>query len=519
MAEIQNVKIENGVVVFPDYIPNDPDNKLYDYDAAVEIIANLLGVGKRSDGKYHLPDLCVSSRINKWANRKSYPLVAANSEPVTDNAYTINRTYGNAYTNINMTRIGDIGSVKIEGRPEVYDVSFYTAMGMDIPYLESISNNPDACNRVVNIINKIVNGTAGYNWEKSPWGRNAGEYKRIRDFDGYNHNAGFPFAYALNHSIVYRDQDLGISISHVSNNDNISPATLFQSAFGDSCYGAAIVQDPSNGLTLVTGTAKMSSANGGVVIPYTSFRAYPDKTFTAYLFAYDSAKARAIMLPKDSSQSPAVSFKVSPYISTDPFAKLNMIPVTDSSNDDRVGYNTGTSSTFPLKKCTPVQGVSGTLYAPATSGQMVFSMTFRNNTSSAISIDPNYFRFVVRSGYSSTSGVTSKPTIYNSSFSSIISKVSVAAGATIKLYFKITNVWDGLGFTTSNDIVRTLNISLQYNEPVYTSYGFPASYPNLYSVGIAAVYSSAYNGQVAKVNYDGYSNLAIISWTSYANAV
>ena len=482
-------------------------------------LGTLLGVGKRSDGKYHLSDMCIASTVNKWAARKPYPLVAANSEPVTDNAYTVNRAYGNAYTNTNMTRIGDIGSVKVVGRPEVYDVSFYTAMGMDIPYLESISNNLDACNRVVNIINKIVNGTAGYNWEKSPWGRNSGEYKRIRDSNGYNHNAGFPFAYALNHSTVYRDQDLGISISHVSNNDNISPATLFKEAFGDSCYGAAIVQDPSNGLTLVTGTAKMSSTSSGVVIPYTSFRAYPDKTFTAYLFAYDSARARAIMLPRDSSQSPAVSFKVSPYVSTDPFAKLNMIPVTDSSNADRVGYNTTTGSTLLLKKCTPIQGQAGTLYAPATTGQMVFSMTYKNNTSSAVTINTSLFRFIVRAGYSASTGTTVTPTVYNSSFSTISGNVSVAAGATLQLYFKITNVWTGTGFTTDNNIVRTLNIDLQYNEPTYVNYGGHPTYPNIYSVGIAAVYSSAYNGQVAKVNYDGYSNLAISSWTSYANAV
>lgn len=482
-------------------------------------LGTILGVGKGSDGKYHLSDICIASSVKKWAARKPYPLVAANSESVTDNAYTVERAYGNAYTNANMTRIGDIGSVKIVGRSGISDVSFYTAMGMDIPYLESISNNLDACNRVVNIINKIVNGTAGYNWEKSPWGRNAGEYKRIRDFDGYNHNAGFPFKYALNQSTVYRDKDLGVSISYVSSNDNISPATLFQSAFGDSCYGAAIVKDPSNGLTLVTGTTKMSSTSSGVVIPYTSFRAYPDKTFTAYLFAYDSAKARAIMLPKDSSQSPAVSFKVSPYVSTDPFAKLNMIPVTDSSNADRVGYNTGTSSTLLLKKCTPIQGQAGTIYAPATTGQMVFSMTYKNNTSSAVTINTSLFRFIVRAGYSASTGTTVTPTVYNSSFSTISGNVSVAAGATLQLYFRIANVWTGTGFTTDNNIVRTLNITLQYNDPTYVNYGGHPAYPNIYSVGIAAVYSSAYNGQVAKVNYDGYSNLAISSWTSYANAV
>ena len=38
-----------------------------DYDDAVREIAALLGVGTRSDGKYHLADLCISSRINKDA--------------------------------------------------------------------------------------------------------------------------------------------------------------------------------------------------------------------------------------------------------------------------------------------------------------------------------------------------------------------------------------------------------------------------------------------------------------------
>lgn len=45
----------------------------YDYDDAVAEIAQLIGVGKRSDGKFHLADLCRASSIKKWSKRKPFP--------------------------------------------------------------------------------------------------------------------------------------------------------------------------------------------------------------------------------------------------------------------------------------------------------------------------------------------------------------------------------------------------------------------------------------------------------------
>lgn len=506
--------VNNGIVLIPN------EHKFGEAPDILSELGGLLGVGKRSDGRYHHADVNQADGINKWAARKSIPTTMSSYAAVTHNLYTTTRTYFNNYTGNSMTRIGDIGNVEIVGREGITDVSFATAMGIDIPFIAQVSaDNSNSLNSIVNVVTKIASDTSGYNWEKSLWSRRSNFHNRIRDFDGYNHTAGFPFKYALNESTVYRDQDLGISIEHVSSNDNLSPATLFQYAFGDYCYGAAVVKDPANGLSLVTGTYKLSAAKGGLTIPSETFRDYPNKTFTAYLFAHDTTKGNAVLLPKESPNSPVVSFKVSQYVSTDPFEKLNMLKVTDSSNNDRVGYNTGTANTFLLKKCTPVMGTAGTLYAVATSGSMVFSMTWKNNTSSEVTIKTTYFRFNVATGYGNTTTVIHTPTVYDSSFTQKSGDIKVAAGATVQLYFKIGNVWNGQNLSTSNTTVHTLNVTLQYNEPIYVNYGGFPTYPNLYSVGIAAVYSTAYNGQVAKVTYDGYNSLVINSWTSYANVV
>lgn len=44
----------------------------YNYNVAVSEIASLVGVGKRSDGKLHLADVCTGEYINIWCKRKPF---------------------------------------------------------------------------------------------------------------------------------------------------------------------------------------------------------------------------------------------------------------------------------------------------------------------------------------------------------------------------------------------------------------------------------------------------------------
>lgn len=162
MAEIQNVKIVNGVVVFPDYVPNDPNNKVYDVGAAQELIANLLGVGKRSDGKYHTPDICISSRINIYAAFK----------PEEYNTQA-NLTYEQRKAN-------------------GFGITIQNATGVTIKTLANIHN-------------------AKFIYTKpSTW-------KRLRDFNGYAHNAQpKPYATFGSSEGYYNDDSLsfgGLSVN------------------------------------------------------------------------------------------------------------------------------------------------------------------------------------------------------------------------------------------------------------------------------------------------------------------
>lgn len=480
----------------------------------------ILGVGKRSDGKYHLSDMCIASSVKKWAARKPYPLVAANSNPVTDNAYTVERAYGNAYTNENMTRIGDIGSVKIEGRPNTPDVTgFYTAMGMDIPYLDNISNNLDRCEDVVDAIDNMINGVEGYNWEKSPWGRNTGEYKRIRDFAGYNHNAGFPFAYSMDMTSAYIDNGPHFYVNFVSSNDNISPATLFSTAFGGALILALVVKDPAGGLTLVTNGTSFSKSGASATVPSDLKKKYPNGSFTAYLFAYDQSKGRAIMLPCEGSQKTAKSFSVNGYLYADPFVHLDMVLVSESGNtgsEINPEYNetikAGRSGTaWPMKTFVPTM-TSRTYHALPTSSDVAMSFTVKNTMGESLPI--NLSKIYGRISLNTGKVLDELIPLYDANLNQLTGTISLAANESRTFYIYQTQIWSRFGITSqSTSIIRTLSISLYYNDGQYGS-NPPSVYPKMGPISAMLVNTSAYNGQVAIVkNPNGY-DYTITGWTS-----
>lgn len=105
-----------------------------DADDAVREIAQLIGVGRRADGRHHLSDVCIGRGINMWAKYK--PIQSSKSANITDE-----------------DRKAALDGITITG-----------ADNLTIKTLANIHN-------------------VQFTYQK-PTG-----YKRLRDFDGYAHNA------------------------------------------------------------------------------------------------------------------------------------------------------------------------------------------------------------------------------------------------------------------------------------------------------------------------------------------
>ena len=114
-------------------------------------LAGLLSVGKREDDKYHLSDLCQSKNINPLARHKPFRYPAWNFASAEERA----QIRGSRATGVNSTSPNN----GFGPTPQIY-----------------VANSD------------IVHGVYEY---KRPRGGEE-EPNRLRDFDGYNHNAGSP---------------------------------------------------------------------------------------------------------------------------------------------------------------------------------------------------------------------------------------------------------------------------------------------------------------------------------------
>ena len=115
-------------------------------------IAGLVKVGKRSDGRYYLSDICIGEDVNKWAKYK----------PI------------RSITEVNLSE---------EERAQ----QFY---GFDISTV--------FCNNYEDTLNAALANGADYPYLK-PRGSAVSpvEWFRLRDFDGYNPNAEVPYKYRV----------------------------------------------------------------------------------------------------------------------------------------------------------------------------------------------------------------------------------------------------------------------------------------------------------------------------------
>lgn len=125
MAYVENSKVNLGAS--------------YNYADAVAEIADLVGASAGADGRLHLADVCRADKITKWAKNK--PIEASKTGGLNAND-RINANQG-------------------------FDVSWNTAItNISSSLLDAIS-------------------AAGFSWEYVK----PSTFKRIRDFDGYNHKA------------------------------------------------------------------------------------------------------------------------------------------------------------------------------------------------------------------------------------------------------------------------------------------------------------------------------------------
>lgn len=482
-------------------------------------------IGSRAD----LEDICVSSRVNKWAARKAFPRFHANYEPVKSNSYTEARIYVNSYTGQSMTRIGDIGNVEVVGRPEVIldGAGFYTAMGFDIPVVDSVnSEDSNSLNRVVGVIKRVTNNESGLNWEKSLWNRREGAMNLIKDFNGYNHKAAFPFAYEIDMTEAYIDNGPHITVNHVSSNDNISLETLFNVAFGGGLKLALIIENPAGGYALATGTS-ISSASSSCAVPEsvkTSYHggipAYANKYFKAYICAYDENKKKAIILPMGSGQSPLKTFKVNGYLYADPFVHLDMVTIAESGSGSEINPDFNETikagrngKSWAMKTFVPTLDTR-TYHALPTSGDVVMSFTVKNIKGESLAIDLSKIsgKITVNTGTELNEHIT----LYDANLNALSGTITLAANESRTFYIYQSSIFGRFGIPStaqSDTLIRTIVISLYYNDGRYGSYP-PDGYPKMGTISAMLVYTTAHSSEAAIVsNPNGY-DYTITGWTS-----
>lgn len=137
-------------------------------------LGGLLGVAKRSDGRYHLADLCSAGSINAFARCKPFRYASENFDYDQNNPAPSNAARAAARESVNL--------------------------GFTTTPLISFTNDGI--------------GHAAYTYDK-PRGRAYNEPNRIRDFDGYNHNAAAPIAHNFNNGteIFIKEESLGVAVN------------------------------------------------------------------------------------------------------------------------------------------------------------------------------------------------------------------------------------------------------------------------------------------------------------------
>ena len=214
-------------------------------------LGTLLGVAKRSDGKYHLADLCQAGSINRWAKNKPFRHSSENFDYNPASPATSNAARAEARKNANQGF--DLTNAKISSTNDVSEIA-------------TRYNNTDSYN----------------GWEYlRPRGRANGEPNRLRDFDGYNNDA-LPFFGGMTVATRHSKQDGNLNVAFTIVDDSSGKDLTHKDipAITDSYIGAALVA--SNGTTYrMTHTDKI--AGGGISVGF-PLGNVPQGTYTVYPF-------------------------------------------------------------------------------------------------------------------------------------------------------------------------------------------------------------------------------------------
>lgn len=214
-------------------------------------LGTLLGVAKRSDGKYRIADLCQAGSINRWSKNKPFRNASDNFDYDPANPAPSNAARAEARKAVNQ--------------------------GFDLTSAKISSTND------VSAIATRYNNTDSYNgWEYlRPRGRANGEPNRLRDFDGYNHAAS-PFFGGMTVANRHSKQDGDLSVAFMIVDDSSGKDLTHKDipTITDSYIGVALVA--SNGTTYrMTHSDKI--AGGGISVGFPVGNV-PQGTYTVYPF-------------------------------------------------------------------------------------------------------------------------------------------------------------------------------------------------------------------------------------------
>lgn len=216
-------------------------------------LADILGVGKRSDGRYHLADIATAGSINPWAKNKGFGYNSENFDYDPQNPDASNASRAAARKEKNQ--------------------------GFDLTNARISTNGS-----VSDIASKYDGNMNGWLYVK-PKGRASGEPYRLRDFDGYDHGAlcfvqrfGTPARWAKDFGAF--NVSFMISMPPEGNED---PTYLHHSDFpaiANAYIGVAMIDENGN-ISRMTADDIVSNAGIALNVPVTTLA---EGTYTLYPF-------------------------------------------------------------------------------------------------------------------------------------------------------------------------------------------------------------------------------------------
>ena len=213
----------------------------YNYSVAASEIASLVGVGRRSDGKLYLADICQAENINRWAKNKPFRYAALN--------FTSAEARNNARRSVNQSI--DFSTAKVGTK--------FNANALKEKYESTDIHN-------------------GWEYLKPEGG--VASPNRLRDLDGYRHDS-IPFIANFSIPAIWSKETSEIPISFLVTEESEDSLTYKDFPIIQNCYmGVALLSQSSGNFRV---TAEKTIGEQGVEFSIPVFGIKED-TYTAYPF-------------------------------------------------------------------------------------------------------------------------------------------------------------------------------------------------------------------------------------------